>query len=155
MTRFEDDQNSSIALRIKDGKGKWIGLFAIYRQWKIPGESNAFSKEGISRQVARLKVQVSNLERFCRFNKRNIICGDLNMDKYEENDLDRPELKALEPTWEQFVSDFNLTQINHKPTWHMPGKSPSLLDIFYADCPNQIDCVQNVTNLLSEHDAVK
>merc|ERR1711954_407544 len=71
------------------------------------------------------------------------------MDKNPDNDL-----KALEPTWEQFISEFNMSQINFKPTWHMPGKSPSLLDIYYADCPNQIDCVKNVSNLLSEHDGV-
>ena len=36
----------------------------------------------------------------------------------------------------------------------MPGKKPLLLDLYYTNCPNLIDGVANVLNLLSEHDGV-
>ena len=36
----------------------------------------------------------------------------------------------------------------------MPGKKLSLLDLYYTNCPNLIDGVANVLNLLSEHDGV-
>ena len=60
LKEYEDNQNASIALKVKDGKGKWIGLMCIYRQWKIPGERNALDKVGIARQLSRLKIQVEN-----------------------------------------------------------------------------------------------
>ena len=37
----------------------------------------------------------------------------------------------------------------------MPGKKPSLLDIFYTNCPDLIDGVANVTNTLSGNEGVK
>lgn len=52
---YEDEENASLSIKIKDGKDRWIGLMGIYRQWKIPGEGSAFQKAGIARQVARLK----------------------------------------------------------------------------------------------------
>ena len=55
LPQYEDEENSSIAIKIKDGKGRWIGIYGIYQQWKIPGEGNAFTKEGINKQVGRLK----------------------------------------------------------------------------------------------------
>ena len=44
---FEDNINTSIALKIKDGKGKWFGMVGIYRQWKCFGEGDASSAAGI------------------------------------------------------------------------------------------------------------
>ena len=58
LPQYKDDENLSIAIKIKDGKGRWIGVYGIYRQWKIPGEGNAFTKEGIARQVGRLKSKL-------------------------------------------------------------------------------------------------
>ena len=64
LPQYEDDENSSITIKIKDGKGRWIGVYGIYHQWKIPGEGNAFNKEGIARQVGRLKKQIVSLNKF-------------------------------------------------------------------------------------------
>ena len=87
--------------------------------------------------------------------KRHVICGDINIDRNVNNDpQDRNDIKALASIWEEFISDNDLTQLNFKPTWHMPGKKPSLLDLYYTNCPNLIDGVANVLNLLSEHDGV-
>ena len=105
------------------------------------------------KQVGRLKKQIVSLNKFTTEMKKHIICGDINIDRNENNDpLERNDLKALAPIWEEFISDRELTQLNFKPTWHMPGKKSSLLDLYYANCPNLIDGVANVLNLLSEHD---
>ena len=37
----------------------------------------------------------------------------------------------------------------------MPGRKSSLLDIFYSTIPDKADGIENVSNLLSEHDRVK
>ena len=86
LNQYEDDENASIAIKIKEGKGRWIGLYGIHRQWKIPGEGNAFRKEGINKQVARLKKQVTNLNKFCTEMKKHVICGDINIDRNVNND---------------------------------------------------------------------
>ena len=98
LPQYEDEENSSIAIKVKDGKGRWIGIYGIYRQWKLPGEGNAFTKEGINKQVGRLKKQIESLNKFTTDVKKHIICGDINIDRNENNDpQDRNDLKALSP----------------------------------------------------------
>ena len=37
--------------------------------------------------------------------KKHIICGDINIDRNENNDpQERNDLKALAPIWEEFIS---------------------------------------------------
>ena len=105
----------------------------IYRQWKAAGENNANDTEGICQQVKRLKSLCENIRKVCDTSKKFILGGDLNMDKCTANDpLSRPELRALCPIWDKCILENNLTQINFKNTWHMPGKRSSLLDLYLS-----------------------
>ena len=71
----------------------------------------------MNKQVGRLKKQVESLNKFTTDMKKHIICGDINIDRNENNDpQERNDLKALVPIWEEFISDRELTQLNFKPT---------------------------------------
>ena len=155
LPQFEDDYNSTTVIKFKDGKSKWVHLVSIYRQWKLKGEFNAFDKEGIKKQVERLKSQCKNLHKIREETDNIIIGGDINIDKNLQNDpTNRPELKALTPIWDKCMLECGFIQLNFKDTWHMPGKRSSLLDLFYTTKPQMISGVANVTNILSEHDGV-
>ena len=156
LPQFEDNLNSTTVIKFKDGKSKWVYLVSIYRQWKLKGDFNAFDNEGIKKQIARLKTQCINLHKIRKETDNMIVGGDISIDKNLHNDpTNRPELKALTPIWDQCMLDCGLIQLNFKNTWHMPGKRPSLLDLYYTTKPQMISGVENVTNMLSEHDGVK
>ena len=61
MRRYKDNEDTSVALRVKDGKGRWLYLMGIYHQWKATGEFNSNDKEGICQQVLKLKSQIENI----------------------------------------------------------------------------------------------
>ena len=69
LHKYEDSENSSVAIRLKDGKNKWINLIGIYRQWMKKGEFNFCDTEGIRHQVNRLKAQTENIDKMVRENK--------------------------------------------------------------------------------------
>ena len=91
LKKYEDNKNSSVAIRIKDGKNKLANIMGIYRQWKLKGDFNANDQEGIRKEVETLKVQCSNIDNMCRENKHCILAGDINIDKCKKmtptNDL--------------------------------------------------------------------
>ena len=98
LPKYQDTNNSSIAVRIRDGDSNWLHLLGIYRQWKLVGEQNAFDTKGIKSQVERLESQVKLIEKMCSENSNCVIGGDLNLDQCKQNDhSNRPELKALKP----------------------------------------------------------
>ena len=154
LANYEDSVNPAICLKIRDGRNKWFALYGLYRPWKASGDSE--DSEGIRKQVSRLNSMCNQINLICKDFKKVLIGGDLNIDHcLENNPLSRPELKALYPIWEQCIIDNDLCQMNRKNTWHRPGKRSSLLDIFFSNCPNLIDGVQNMVNTLSEHDGVR
>merc|ERR1711954_552990 len=155
LKQYEDNLNSSIAIKAKDGTNKWIAIMGIYRQWKLIGDQASNSTEGIKKQVTRLKKQCENINLLCQNFNNCLIGGDINLDRNKKNDpFSRPELRALTPIWEECISGNNLIQLNFKDTWHMPGRRSTLLDLFYCTKPELISNVENTTNLLSEHDRV-
>lgn len=84
-----------------------------------------------------------------------IIGGDINLDKnLHNNPMRRPEMKALSPIWDKCMLDCEYVQMNHTDTWHIPGKRSNLLDLYYCTKPDNVSGINNVTNLLSGHDAV-
>ena len=155
LNKYEDTNNSSVAVRIRDGTDKWIYILGIYRQWKLIGDYNAFDTAGIKKQVDRLESQVYLINKMCSENSNCVIGGVINLDQYKDNNnSNRPEMKALKPIWEKCVLDNNLQQINFKNTWHMPGCKSSLLDLFYVSKPELAENISNDTNITSEHDRV-
>lgn len=153
---YEDQKNTSVAIKVKDGKGKWVHIMGIYRQWKQFGEFNANNGPGIKRQVSRLKKQCENIANMCDSANKFLLGGDIHIDKCSDNDPhQRPEIKDLSPIWDKRMLKNGLAQVNFENTWHRPGKRSSLLDLFYTTDPNNIDGVENTVNTLSEHDAMK
>ena len=152
---YEDPLYSSTCVKIKDGNNHWIHIMSIHCQWKLARDFNAFDEKGIKKQVSRLKTQCENIERMCKENPTCIIGRDINIDRNVKNDPEFiHELKPLIPIWEKCLINSNLIQMNFNNTWHMPRKWPSLLDSSYCNKPEKVSNVANVTNLLSEHDAV-
>merc|ERR1711954_5458 len=81
--------------------------------------------------------------------------GDINIDRHlPNNPLVRPELKALTPVLEDFMTTCNLTQLNWLPTQHQAGCNSSLLDIFLSNIPERISGIKNFYNTMSEHEGV-
>ena len=68
--------------------------------------------------------------------------------------MSRQEFKALRPIWDQCMLDCGFVQMNFKDTWHMTGKRSSLTYLYYCTKPEMVSGINNVTNLLSEHDGV-
>ena len=113
--------------------------------------SKVESTERNKRQVKRLKTQCANIDKMCQENGHCLLGGDINLDKNLSNDpLKRPELRALCPIWDTCMIDNGLLQLNFKPTWHMPGKNASLIDLYYSNKPEKVDGVNDVSNLLSK-----
>merc|ERR1712081_132374 len=133
-----------------------MGISAVYRQWKAPGENPANSAEGIARQVRRLNEMIENWSKISNLGYEIMIAGDLNIDRHWPNDpLSRPELRALNPLLENLMVAENLTQMNFKPTQHQAGVNSILLDLFLTNIPERIRNVENFASLLSDHDGVK
>jgi len=120
----------------------------IYMQWKAKDEFNANDREGITRQVNRLKMLCGNIDKICKDFPKILIC--------KNNDpLSCPGLRALSPIWDMCFLENQLVQINFKNTWHRAGEKSSLLDLIYLTVPQTTDGVVNTPNVLSEHDCVK
>ena len=85
----------------------------------------------------------------CQKFTKMLICRYINLGKNPINDmLERFDLRALMPLWIIFILDKIICQINFKTTWHRPRRNPSLLDIFYSTCPEQIYGVGNVSTMV-------
>ena len=67
-----------VAIKVKEGREKWIAFLCIYRRWEIPGEVKYSDKAGIARQVARLKVQVDNVNKFCSDHKKTHVVIEIS-----------------------------------------------------------------------------
>ena len=142
-----------IVIRVKDDRNKWNYIIAHYRQWKAIGDPKSNSKVGIQMQVTRLKSFISQCEAILAFKEPTFIGGDLNLDHMAENDpLARPELAALFPHWDKFISDNELVQMNYKPTRHCRGQKSSLLDLIFTNRPLLCENISNIPNLTSEHE---
>ena len=141
MKHLENDKNSTIAIRTLETEKRWLYIVGTYRQWQAPGEGPANSD--IARQISRFNKICSILDNICRSGFSVVWCGDKNIDRNFTNDpLKRPKIKALMPILEDCLDRNNLKQINFKPTWHMPGKPSSLLDIFFSNASQRMDGVE-------------
>ena len=70
VPQFEDSQNPAITVKVKDSKNKRVAIIGVYRQWNARGEINANNASGIKRQVRRLKMLCSNIEKYARISRR-------------------------------------------------------------------------------------
>merc|ERR1711954_307349 len=110
---------------------------------------------GIARQVRRLKLAIEKLKDNKSKDFYILLGGDLNIDRHlPNNPLARPELKALTPILEDFMTTCNMTQLNWLPTRHQAGCNSSLLDIFLSNILERISGIKNFYNTMSEHEGV-
>ena len=61
LKKYEDNTNSSVAIRIKDGDSRWIYVLGIYRQWKLAGDVSATSTEGIKKTGPAPKITMQTI----------------------------------------------------------------------------------------------
>merc|ERR1711954_503279 len=113
---MEDDENPTIVINIKERMGENLIVIGMYRQWKAPREGGSNTDPGIARQVQRLKLAFEKLEENKIKDFDILLGGDINIDRHlPNNPLARPELKALSPVLEDFMTTCNLTQLNWLP----------------------------------------
>ena len=154
---LESDENSMIVIRFNETKDKFVHLVGTYREWRHLRGPDATSSAGINLQKQRI-LQLKKLMTDVKESKQRntlIWAGDLNCDKNQNNDpMTRPDIRVIYPIFNDIISNNNLAQMNHKNTWHRPGRKSSLLDLFFTDKPHRVTKVENTVNILSEHEGV-
>ena len=84
--------------------------------------------------------------------RMSLIIGDINIDKSVNKDLhSRQDVKQLVPIYDDFLSNNNLTIVNHEMTRFETNAPPSLLDHIITNEPNRVDHVETNPSLMSDH----
>ena len=156
LTKFEDDDISTIWLKINLGKNKFVVIMAGYRQWTLPHTMGFPDSNNIDNQNARFD-KIMNQIKNVRKNYRNAkICWDSNIDLLEGNDpCGRYDIKYMFDKYHEIMTDLNFHQMNHEATRHRNGQRSTLLDHCFSTNPGHIDNIETIVNHISDHSVVK
>ena len=80
LLNLESNNNSTMVLKIRQTNRKYFILIATYREWRHMGEEEALSKEGIMKQVERMKEISKIVDNASNLNLPIIWAGDVNID---------------------------------------------------------------------------
>ena len=105
--------NPVVAIRIKTRKHQTSTIIGHYRHRRLPGEGLANDTKGIKNQKLRLESFARGIEKLKIKSNNKIIIGDPNLYKLSENQpWLRPEIRALQPTYDKIIQDNSLKHMN-------------------------------------------
>ena len=153
LSGSEFNDVSMVVLKVKMSRGKSLIVVSVYRQWQLPPEMRTDpSKCGPAAQLDRWSRIMNSINNLNHKNDPMVVIGDLNIDQWATNDpLSRPDLKQLNDMLESTKLACNLEQMNHKPTRFSAGQNPSLLDLFLANIPQNINCISTYNSNIADH----
>ena len=155
ITKYENQENAKIILKVKTASKKYVFLVCVYRQWRLINETN-YNSNHIFKQVERLNNIMGVISSLRQSNNEVICMGDLNIDLWPPNDpSQRPDLKKLSAEYLSVMNQEGMCQVNFKPTRVRLNTNPSLIDHFFASHIGKIDSVETKATIIADHHLVK
>ena len=76
IKKYENENDSSIVIRIGLPNKKKFYIYGIYRQWSLPNDKESKS---ISKQEERWKLSINQMSKVLDLDKEVLIIGDINL----------------------------------------------------------------------------
>ena len=155
MSKYDNDVNAMIVLKVKTASSKYVFLVCVYRQWRLINETS-YNSNHIDKQVERLHKILGVISDLRQLNNEVICMGDLNIDLWPPNDPgQRPDIKKLSAEYLSVMNQQGMCQVNFKPTRIRLNSNPSLIDHYFASNIGKIDSVETKATIIADHHLVK
>ena len=152
LKNLESPNISSIWIKLKVGRRKFVAIGGYYRQWRLPHETG-FNNTGSSEsQLKRLNCFIGQAKRAKQICQRVHIQGDVNIDLSVNRDQQaRPELSQLFARYSDFLTNEEFTVLNKDFTRYQSNCRPSTIDHIVSNSPGSVDNVLTIPGLISDH----
>ena len=138
IDEYDHKYTSSIWIRLKTSKRKYLYVLCLYRQWHLVSEANVPDSGLIANQLERLAKALEPIDDLRAKGHQLLVGGDINIDHLVANNpRKRWDIARLTDLLDDVRDRNDLEIVNdlHKPTRFQRGQTPSLLDLFIASHP--------------------
>ena len=134
MISSENEINPAIIIKLKMANNRYHCTVSNYRQWKGTSPQCHYNTRNDQDCISRFSDMITMWKKSAGLGYPTYICGDINIDRLEENDpMRRNDLRNLIPLLNDFQSSNNFSLVNKKATRQRVNQRPSLLDLILTN----------------------